>query len=128
MKDIREVLYLYLGNEVLCDDLYIFKLTGILPSEVEPKRTIAIVKNDKDVETSEFYIEEVKLILKRLSDMTEEDMKELNWSAQELAHAVSQKRHPSFYNTEFIYLLKKGYWLFGDEAFDQGLIIDRKTV
>jgi len=28
----------------------------------------------------------------------------------------------------FKYLLSKGYWLFGDEAFDQGLIIDSKTL
>ncbi len=95
-------------------------------------------------------------ILKRLSDMTEEDAKEY-FELPTTAEIIDVDRRESsvwfsyrdpkfaiedgyFHSSvgisendrltsdQFIFLLKKGYWLFGDEAFDKGLIIDAKTI
>lgn len=36
--------------------------------------------------------------------------------------------HYTFAPEAFLYLLSKGFWLFGDDWFDEGLILDKDTV
>lgn len=67
-----------------------------------------------------------KLSLRPLSDITEHEMSELKWDKQELEHAISQKRNPNFYNTEFLYLLQKGFDLFG--LIEEGIAVDKTTL
>lgn len=62
-------LHLYIGADCLANDLFRSKLVGIYPSEVEEGKIIAIMLP----QNQEFYIEETKLILRPLSNMTEEE-------------------------------------------------------
>lgn len=68
----------------------------------------------------------IKLILRSLSDMTEEELHFINMSKLELNHAISQKTNASFYTTEFIYFLSKGFDLFN--LIEEGLAIDKTTL
>lgn len=157
MKDIREVLHLYLGCEVLAPSPYNAKkliqgfLTGI-HGEYGPEIQFII---DGNAEESPEYVEYnlVKPVLSRLSDMTEEDanrflhnkgFKTYNWVnvVKVWDHCIrytftypssSRKREDSVRfdsssPNDMLWLIKNGYWIFGDEAFDQGLIIDAKTL
>lgn len=103
-----------------------------------------------------YKYEECKPILSRLEDITDDDIKGLigyekliemysgveyrkernrvdvnydvdmeDFGKQPFYHSVK------FYQLEprqFHYLLSKGYWLFGNDWFDEGIIIDRKTL
>jgi hypothetical protein len=96
-KEIREIPYhLYLGSEcmaVIGDELApVGKLRGITDSETEPGKVVAICGDT----FSEFYIEEVKPILRKLSSMTEEEF-----------HGLAQ----SFFNDEKLTFGKDStYW------------------
>lgn len=83
-KEIKDYLHLYLGCEVAvidkmaaeynCEEIiYTDKLKGVTESEVKPGEMIAIIG---DVFQEE-YIDRIKPILRPLSDMTEEEFKEL---------------------------------------------------
>lgn len=65
-------------------------------------------------------------ILRPLSDMTKEELHFINMSKLELNHAISQKTNASFYTTEFIYFLSKGFDLFN--LIEEGLAIDKTTL
>lgn len=80
MKELKTYAHLYLGCEVrnyYGNETYDEGvLVGISASEVEPNKTIAIFSNGGTV-FQECYIEDAKLILRPLSDMTEEELREL---------------------------------------------------
>lgn len=69
-------------------------------------------------------IADYKFIFRKLSSMTEEESKEWlliqrkwtgeEWEAQKVEAARSH------------YLISKGFWIFGNEYFDLGLIIEKK--
>lgn len=74
-----------------------------------------------------------KLILRRLSDMTEEEMKECGNLDYDFSGTELDVWEWNSFNTllsakQFDWLIKKDFWLFGDEAFDNGIIIDAKTL
>jgi hypothetical protein len=131
MKDIKEVLHLYLYCQCQLqgdDHVKTFTLTTY------------------NLNYYRAWISEIRPILKRLSDMSEEDaisIAEILGGASHLTrdsqiHQVKelltdihhkQTNVPGYrWMMLTVFLLKKGYWLFGDEAFDQGLIIDSKTL
>lgn len=91
------------------------------PQQYQGKEFITTCFGDPQGTYDQENIDNILLILRPLSEMTNEEMKELKWDSQELKHAISQKRHPNFYNTEFLYLLKKGFDLFG--LIDDGLAL-----
>ncbi len=113
MTDIREVLHLYLG----CECLYGIK------APIPGKKFILTVGT---LFWAIDRIEQFTPILSRLSDMTEEDAKQ----SRELFDRLNEagKLNGEIEAERTVWALSKGYWLFGDEAFDKGLIIDRKTL
>jgi hypothetical protein len=125
MKDIKEVLHLYLYCQCQLqgdDHVKTFTLTTY------------------NLNYYRAWISEIKPILKRLSDMSEEDADECYYDVMNGQRAVTNTiyaiTNSSFFPSTNIFqmaagvkfLISKGYWLFGDEAFDQGLIIDSKTL
>ena len=83
MKKIEDYLKHYIGCDVMLRDDLNFrsdgnnhKLLGLCPSEVEPFKTIALIDSPGGA-FIEHYIEDIKLLLRPLSSMTEEEVKEL---------------------------------------------------
>lgn len=157
MQSIKEYLKYYIGQQAM------FEKSG---------RVITIIAVYDagiydGVRHNPFDIYNFKPILKRITDITEEEMKglwllvfkkEFPQSGQMgfikerttlteprwiLASGVSRMGiqmngevwadcdlHTWKHNQHEVthYLISKGYWLFGDEAFDKGLIIDFKTL
>lgn len=102
-----------------------------------------------------YNYEDCQLLLSKLEDITKDDVKTLtelidiknfkNYRWTKNVYGVSiievtyfnSGRHQEevfflwinrFTPDQTHYLLKKGYWLFGSDWFDEGLIIDRKTL
>ncbi len=140
MTEMKDVLHLYLECEVMnLESVMILK--GVMESEFEPGRYIALLtepgvdpkEGNNEYFFIEVYVEDVKPILSRLSDMTNDDATGIGWGSasgfvawQKSVKAIGNKivLNPE----QFTYLLSKGYWLFDQSAFDSGLIIDRKTL
>ncbi len=129
MEDIKEYFKYYIG----CECLYFNLGTSYSPQ----KGKIISVMDDGMIELSgygivkEQYFRYLKPILRRLWDISEEDARECYAIGSiRLKGGVLQMK--SGMNTldanQFHYLLTKGYWLFGDDAFDKGLVIDAKTI
>lgn len=76
MKEIKDYLHFYLGQKIsrhIDPELSeVGVLKGICQSEVEPDKMVVIIDYSGECFT-EAYIEEVKPILRPLSDMTEEE-------------------------------------------------------
>lgn len=135
IKELSEVMHLYLGCEVYDSQLNEY---GIL-SGVSANGHHQITGSGHGTtytQSPEF----IKLRLRRLSSMTEEEARKLIElrGYPEVTNIQFQNGgvtfdHPGF-NTyinfegfnpgQFSYLLSKGFWLFGDDAFEKGLIID----
>lgn len=146
MQELTKIMHLYLGCEVKIDDYY-HNLYGN-----HNKAYISGVSNG--LYNIDFYerlangvemcitdeplmlsVKEIKPILYSLSDLTEEHAKEFqnitNCEKEDLDIFKGGTFHLSTINDWAFgvqYLLSKGYWLFGDEAFDKGDIIDKKTI
>lgn len=75
-KDIKDYLHFYIGCEcvTLIDDDFVEVgiLKGVTESEVTPSKMIAITGNGFD----EWFVEDIKPILRPLSSMTEEEKRE----------------------------------------------------
>lgn len=143
---IEDVLHLYIGQMVE----YGYqgsKSTGRLIGKVEPfgwqvdrLRVIAPHVNVRS--------QLLRLRVRRLSDITEDDawglvrtrsdlyvvIRDIKPFSHELRFEFQYKssarwrrgnqHYKDLSPVQFLYLLSKGFWLFGDEAFDEGLIID----
>lgn len=131
MKDIAEYLKYYVGQECrvgTMQDVY-----GLESAGTEESYVCLIDSDGFDI----YKNDQIKLVLKRLRDITDEDKRAVlkinNLEGAKNALPFQVNRNVDFYfkktNFEVIhYLLLQGYWLFGDEAFDEGLIIDSKTI
>lgn len=125
---IEDVLHLYLGQRVAED------YTGKSPNGI----LFGVQGDTVKVKTNTvwtFSKDEVKLILRRLSDMSEDEWIELGKIHVKNGGKIKitmghGPAHPGikYYPDVFLYLLSKGFWLWEDNAFDDGLIIDTKTV
>jgi len=72
MKELKDYIHLYIGCKVLCGpDKEGVILVGVDESEIEPGRLIAICKAG-DV-FLEWYVDDVKLVLRPLDSMTDSD-------------------------------------------------------
>ena len=122
MKKIEDYLHLYLGCEAKVDvENELGQLLAIVLSE-RIQLGIGFGFNNRAIRLH--YSEEVKLILRPLSDMTDEESKKVNFP-------VFNKNGTPLLNMwfpeDFLYLLSKHFDLFG--LIDAGLAIDKtKTV
>lgn len=76
MKEMKDYIHLYIGCKVVSDRVY--HLVGVTKSEVEPGKWLAICDPDpEDLADSflELYAEEIKLILRPLSSMKDEEQR-----------------------------------------------------
>ena len=104
-KDIKNYLHLYLGCEVMVNDLY------------EPNPVIMEAINDQSIfidSGCDYPFEDVKPILRLLPDMTEDEEKE--YAAWNTTSTHESTR----------YLLSKGFDIFG--LIEAGLAIDRTAI
>lgn len=134
---IADYLHLYLGCPFVYGDGDFVRegWNGLKKSDNPTEYPLSVIWYESSGGYKHFFdATRVKPILKRLSDMTEEDMEEI-WHAEEpnaILEMVSQSgtkvRKVVLAPERIKFLLSKGYWLFGDEAFDNGLIIDAKTL
>ena len=82
-KDIKGYLHLYIGSQVarVGEPGHSGTLKGVCASEVEAGKTIAIIDEGGKTEVAdwfaEVYPEEIQLLLRPLSDMTEDEAREL---------------------------------------------------
>lgn len=121
MKEIKELsevpLHLYLGCEVVTDS----GLTGtLIQYNLEYQLCKIIISGGQDVSK---HISEIKLRSRRLSSMTEEEKKEAHdiyYVDKIQLLAIMDVAHFELCR----YLLSKGFWLFSNDAFEKGLIID----
>jgi len=119
MTNIKEVIHLYLG----CEMTLFLKATEELGEwqTITPKTLIELDRAEMNNSLMNF---EIRLRLRRLDSMTEEE--NIEFSKIDINKGV-----PKAYDlircdaARVTYLLKQGFWLFGDEAFEQGLIIDK---
>jgi hypothetical protein len=68
MKDLKDYIHLYIGCDVTDKLNSVFKMVGFTRSEVEPDKWLVIC--DAGPVFLEFYIEEIKLILRPLESMS----------------------------------------------------------
>jgi hypothetical protein len=122
INEAGDFLHLYIGQECVANDLWQSKLVGIYPSEVEPGKMIAVMQP----ENQEFYIEQVKPILRTLNWMTDEEKIEAKFSNGE--YYLGRLVHYQGWNNgkyspeQTAYLLSKGFDIFN--LIDRGLAID----
>lgn len=141
MTNIKEVIHLYLGCEVrAAEGSMTYTLSGI------DRKGNALFYDEHG---NEMWLPEGwKIVLRRLDSMeladmklwidrcTELGLKPIDISDNELRLAAKMFNKKGFgamdlsSNPELVphliaHLLKQGFWLFGDEAFEQGLIIDK---
>lgn len=108
--ELKDVIHLYLGCDCkMLDDENTYKLLPeMLPCENFPLRR------------------KPKPILRRISDITSEQMHEVGMEQSEINNIITNKRNPSLYVGEFLWFLKNGFDLFG--LIDSGQAIDAKTL
>jgi len=104
MTNIKEVIHLYLGCECVHDGEYY----TLKPSNLS--------NNWQSVECWH------KPILRRLDSISLKDSIEMGIPFEILEEVIAGGM---FYPQMFLKLIQRGFWLFGDEAFEQGLIIDK---
>jgi hypothetical protein len=77
MREIKEVLPFYLGCDLVHEfdkeSVSIGKMIGITESEINPGETVVITSHSY----SEWFVAQVKPVLRKLSDMTEEDFQDV---------------------------------------------------
>lgn len=80
---------------------------------------------------------ECKLILRRLDSMTEAEAIEFTIADDTYFYPDDEERVKTAKNiikggefnpAAFLYLLSRGFWLFGEEAFEEGLVIDKDKI
>lgn len=108
-KDIKDYIHLYMGCEC-------FEIIGTKRMNKVLTVTPEIIRYA--LTGTSIY----KLSVRKLSSMTEEEAGHLGY------HSISQNGGRMYDAQSFQYLLSKGFWLFGDDWFDEGLILDKDTV
>jgi hypothetical protein len=129
-KNIKDYLHLYLGCECMIGDLNWkpeTNLHGLAPG-VDPNYGKPI-KSKIDAHVLNVFAHKTTLILRPLSDMTDEEMDEV-WYSHEPKNVLvmdyknnSMSRKVALCSERTRYLLSKGFDLFG--LIDSGLAIDK---
>lgn len=138
-KNIVDYLPMYLGCEVLYKGEIHF-LSGVSRPYKTNDKTIPTfsVRPDKNGFRSTIYslenFDDIRLILRRLYDMTEVELQECGNMIYDFSDDPELNDHKweefqiGLAPEQFHWLIKKGFWLFGDDWFDEGLIIDKATL
>lgn len=109
MTQLKDVIHFYLGCE--CIDPTDGSYYKLKPSNLS--------NNFQSVECRH------KPILRRLDSISLRDSIEMGIPFDILREVVAGKMfHPPMFSK----LIQRGFWLFGDEAFEQGLIIDKNKI
>lgn len=117
-KDIKDYIHLYLGCDVIVHNT-IRATLNLLNHD----HRIAVVKlSEAFGQTLSVMYNEVKLPLRPLSDMTEEEKVEIF----QVGESDWRQRHLEFTSEQFIKLLSKGFDLFG--LIEAGLAIDKTKI
>lgn len=124
-KDIKEYLHYYLGQQFMMTKpayhaVHEFGLSSDTPFAMSGKFA--------DYFHGDAVSAEVKPILRKLENMTEEEAINGGWSSLGHFKHYCQGNNGAFHPEDFHYLLSRGFWLFGDDWFDEGLIIDKETL
>lgn len=115
MTNIKEVIHLYLGCEMYTE--FEDGSKGIVQlNEYYLKAIRQEWITDRPVPTI------CKIRLRRLDSISLKDSTEMGIPFEILKEVIAGDM---FYPQMFLKLIQKGFWLFGDEAFEQGLIIDK---
>ena len=150
MTQLKDVIHFYLGQDLRIYDKATEKWSGW--KKLTPKVLDYVLQS----EISGYLVNfEMQLSLRRLDSMTEEEAIEVTkpvvvygdlpnvrkyetWKnpfgkiVVSWGNGLREKYVPqdetSFTVGQFTYLLSRGFWLFGDEAFEQGLIIDKNKI
>lgn len=138
-KDIKDYLHLYPGCEVLHnngDSKYngLFHITSI-----QEDGTVVMRSNKYPGVKFSFNPAHDKPLFRKLSSITEEEASECYHHQMGGSYAVTNPKHAlqgHFFPDTSVqqmalgvgYLLSKGFWLFGEDWFDEGLILDKDTV
>jgi hypothetical protein len=129
--NIKDYLHLYLGCDVCREHkesrskkfFEYAKLVGVSMSEIEKDKHVAILEVGLD-HFHEWYVEETILILRPLSDMTEEEEKEMIASQDDvILEGYTQILLKTDSGETVRWMLSKGFDLFG--LIDAGLAIDK---
>lgn len=112
MTDISKVIHLYLGCQCIRID----------DDGIERKFWL----NAYNLNYYRSCLSELKPILRKLDSMTPKEIVEYE-KTMELRPATSSLAIMVNHETPetFLYLLSKGFWLFGDQAFEDGSIINK---
>lgn len=149
--EMKEYLKYYIGCEAVFDNRkWLIDFYDVRQNIVRLRRT-----DDGYPKYNEVWPNEMKIVLRRLSSITEEEVQEIAkmeglvnanaekykawWQLQDDSYTIRicfwgeielmkdgricrlGKQFPITH-----YLLSRGFWLFGDEAFEKGLIIEKK--
>lgn len=119
MDSIKDFLPYYLGCDLLLENTLVVKLYGF-------QNGLPVILNKKTFETAVCNdLSYIKPILRKLSSLTEEEGIPL-FGIDKYWDVVTQEGDcKTFTPDAFHYLLKQGFWLFGQEAFQKGLIIEK---
>lgn len=120
--ELKDVLHFYLGCECIGNELWQATLAGIYPSEVEEGKTIAVLLP----ENQEFYVENVKPILRSLQSMTEEEAMEIDLSEIQTGLLKYPTLQMFLTPDQFIKSLSKSFDLWN--LIDSGQAIDADTL
>ena len=91
MKELKDYIHLYIGCKIADTNNDAWVLAGVTESELEPGKTIAICKLTEPYDNQvfyEFYVEDIKLILRPHELMTNDEK-------VELAHIIGGVDHLS---------------------------------
>lgn len=122
-KDISQYIHYYLGCEIKAENngSMTYTLNKIGANGFASFKD----KNGFDVWLGEGW----KPILRKLEIMTPDEMKELEATkAFQRATPVHQIKIMVWTAESYDWAFKKGFWLFGNDWFDEGYIIDKATL
>lgn len=118
----QDYIYLYLGCDV-SNGIEVGKLVGVTESEYERGKTISLIDFGAD-SFIEWYAEETKPILRKLSEMTEEESAAMRKLFSEMAD--NDKAQGEIWADQTRHMLKQGFDLFG--LIPAGLAIDKTSL
>lgn len=122
--EIKDYLKYYIGCEAVFDNRkWLIDFYDVRQNIVRLRRT-----DDGYPKYNEVWPNEMKLVLRRLSSMTEQEGIPLFGTDKYWDVVCGEGDCKSFTPASFHYLLSRGFWLFGEEAFEKGLIINQSSL
>lgn len=125
MKQIefKDVAGLYIGQMAICPEEP-FNIETPMMIRTATKESIGLtIGQERAIVSSEF----VRPFLRKLESMTDAEAIEGGWHHGVMHfNEYMQVNRGAIFPSDLVFLASKGFWLFGDEAFEQGFIIEKK--